>query len=166
MTVAALMEKSGETNIEALIPPRRLVDFLWWTEQNLKTEKGQPYEFEDRAYLKDIYDCQAPRMVIKKSAQMGVSAYAINRALWLCDNQIRTVIFTMPTAGDVSNFSQTRINPSLRKSNLKSIMNVDNVGIKQIGDSFIYRRDARAKARHIYSNPTEIRDKRFICRNR
>lgn len=124
------------------MPPRALVDFLWWTRENLTNEKGAIYEFRQRAYLKDIYDCRAQRMVIKKAAQMGISAFAINKALWLADNQVVTVIFTMPTAGDVSNFSQTRINPSVYKSTLKSKLSVDNVGIKQIGDSFIYLRGA------------------------
>jgi len=115
---------------------------LFWTQLNLKNEKGQIYEFKNRAYLKDIYNCPAQTMRIKKAAQMGISAYAVNKALWLCDTQTRTVIFTMPTGRDVSDFSQTRVNPSLRKSNLLHKTNIDNVGIKQIGDSFIYLRGA------------------------
>ena len=136
------LQKNGEMLTDVPIPPRSLVDFLWWAETNLRNEKGNKYEFNERAYLKGIYDCTSQKMVIKKSAQVGISSFAISKAFWLCDNQPVTVIFTMPTAGDVSNFSQTRINPSLRNSTLSHQMNVDNVGVKQIGNSFIYMRGA------------------------
>ena len=122
-------------------PKRELVDLLYYTQTRLFTEKGKKYEFKDRKYLKEIYDCNAQVIVHKKAAQVGITMYALNRAVWLCQGKV-TVIFTMPTAGAVSEFSQGRINPSLRKSQIQGKLEIDNVGIKQIGDSFLYLRGA------------------------
>lgn len=107
------------------------------------TEKNETFEFGSRAYLKEIYDsCFTKRMVVKKAGQIGVSTFAIAKALWLADNHIASVIMTMPTQSDVSVFSQTRVNPMIRRSRLQNNVHVDNVGVKQVGDSFIYLRGA------------------------
>lgn len=124
------------------MPTKGQVDLLWWTKKYMKTEKGRPYEFDGRAYLTDIYDCWTSSMVIKKAAQVGITAFAMNKALWLAINHTVTIIFTMPTGGDVSNFSQTRMNPSIRNSGLESPMSIDNVGVKQIASSYLYLRGA------------------------
>ncbi len=132
----------GEILTDTPVPTRAQVDLLWWTEQNMRTEKGKPYEFSDRAYLKEIYDCWTDRLVIKKAAQIGITSFAINKALWLAASHAVTIIFTMPTATDVRTFSQARMNPSLQHSRLQIPMSIDNVGIKQIGQSFLYLRGA------------------------
>ena len=68
---------------------------------------------------------------------MGISNYAIDRALWMASNNAINVIYTMPTASDVNDFSQTRFNPIIRGSSIKNV-DVDNVKVKKIGESFIY----------------------------
>ncbi len=108
----------------------------------MKTEKGRPYEFSQRVYLNDIYDCWTDNMVIKKAAQVGITSFAMNKALWMAINHSVTIIFTMPTAADVSTFSQTRMNPSIQTSGLQTPMKIDNVGVKQIGGSTLYLRGA------------------------
>ena len=92
---------------------REDVDLLYFTQKHLCTEKGRVYEFADRGYLKDIYDCNARHIVVKKAAQMGITMYALNRAIWLCARNKVAVIFTMPTATAVSDLSQGRMNPSV-----------------------------------------------------
>ncbi len=110
----------------------------------MKNEKGSELEFHDRKYLLDLYKAtwSYPKMVIKKSAQVGVTTFALTKAFWLCDNYQTSVIFTMPTHGDVSIFSQTRINPMLKSAQTDNDIGIDNVSVKQIGNSFIYLRGA------------------------
>ena len=61
-------------------------------------------------------------MIIKKSAQCGVSSYALNKCLYLADTRNVAIIYIMPTAGDVSIFSQNRFNPIARRSKIKKKM--------------------------------------------
>lgn len=123
------------------IPEREQVDFLYFAQQNLRTEKGAKLDFEENfKYLKDIYDSRVKKIVIKKASQMGISTFAINKILWLTSNFIITCIYTMPSGGDVSEFSQTRFNSAIKYSDIKIPINIDNVGVKQIGNSFVYFR--------------------------
>lgn len=134
-------EKNKKIDIPAnLIPTHSQVDLLWWTKNTLTTEKGTPLDFINRKYLIDIYDCWHKEIVIKKSAQMGLSNFAIDKALWLATNYDINAIYTMPTSGEVSEFSQTRVNPIILKSKIAVLKDVDNVKVKQIGNSFIYFR--------------------------
>lgn len=124
------------------VPSRDKVDLLWWTSQFLKDEKGRKYEFSQRPYLKEIYDCWAKHQVLKKAAQLGLTTFAVNKALWLSNAYNVTTIFTMPTGKDINEFSKTRFNPALRNSNISQKLEIDNAGVKQIGNSFIYFRGA------------------------
>jgi len=128
--------------LDVYIPPRSAVDFQWYAANNLATEKGQPLDFEGRPYLGEIYDCVSKTIVLKKSAQVGMSGYAVNRTLWLAEHRAMTAIYILPTDGDVREFSQARFNPISEKSRIAADMEVDNVSIKRIGNSFIYFRGA------------------------
>lgn len=124
------------------MPPRSAVDFQWYAANNLTTEKGQPLEFEERPYLKGIYDCLSKEKVFKKAAQVGMSGFEVNQAIWRASHRPMTVIYILPTDGDVREFSQARFNPITQKSNIIADMEVDNVSIKRIGHSFVYFRGA------------------------
>jgi len=80
--------------------------------------------------------------VVQKSAQTGLTTFGINRALWFGDTHQVAVIYTFPTAGDVSEFSKARVTPIIRASPhlMGRIADVDSVELKQIGQSFIYFR--------------------------
>ena len=88
-------------------------------------------------------------MVIEKASQMGISTYALARAIWACDTRGMTVIYFFPTDSDVRDFSQDRFNRLLRESPaLSKLMGkipgrartVDNVGLKQFGNGTLYFR--------------------------
>lgn len=117
---------------------REQVDFLYWAEKWIITEKKQKLEFKKHNFLKDLYNCWADTIVIKKSAQVGATTFSILKALWLSIFNKISVIYTMPKKSDISDFSQGRINPIIKYSGINA--NVDNVGLKQIGDSFLYLR--------------------------
>jgi len=84
--------------------------FLAWVADNVFTPKGDRLDFKDHRYLIDIYEDTSKRIIIKKAAQIGITTYAICKALWFADTKDVSVIYTFPTATDVSDFSRARIN--------------------------------------------------------
>lgn len=139
----------------SMIPSRDAVDFQWYAKNNLTTEKGQPLDFDGRPYLKEIYDCVSKEIVHKKAAQVGMSGFAVNRCIWLTSHRPMTAIYILPTDGDVREFSQARFNPITEKSRIAADMEVDNVSIKRIGNSFIYFRGAWSE-REALSIPSDM----------
>ena len=113
-----------------------------WAVENCLTPKGDPLDFKDHPYLIDIYEDTSEEIVIQKSAQTGLSTFAINRAFWFGDTHNISVIYTFPTVGDATEFSKTRVKPIVRASPhlMSKIADVDSVELKQIGESFIYFR--------------------------
>lgn len=82
----------------------------------------------------------AEEIVLKKASQMGITAWAMNKVIWLSVNFVIVAIYTMPTGADVSDLSQGRFNPVLQYSDLDIARDVDNIGMKKIGMSFLYFR--------------------------
>lgn len=137
------------------IPRREQVDCRYWVEKYLRNEKNQPFNFQEFPFLVDIYDDMSREIVIKKAAQVGITAWAVNRVIWIAANFSITCIFTLPTGNDVSDFSQGRFNPVIRYSKINIPKEVDNVGMKKIGTSFIYLRGTWAE-REAISIPSDI----------
>lgn len=76
---------------------------------------------------------------------MGASIYALLRALWGCLYQYPLgVIYFFPTDTDVQDFSRGRVTPLLNQN--PSIRNddVQNVGLKRIGPSWLYFRGMKS----------------------
>jgi hypothetical protein len=116
---------------------------------------GQPFRFEGHTYLRDIYQDEAPLMVIRKAAQMGASEYAISRALHFAVAKTKangsgcTVVYFFPSDHDVGEFSRDRFAPAVAESAyLTSIVrDTDTAGLKQIGEGSIYFRGTRSRTR-------------------
>lgn len=121
-------------------------ELLWWTDSNVKTPKGEKMDWENHPYLIDIYEDKAVNMVLKKAAQIGITTFGMIKALWFADTHDTSIIYTFPTAGDVSDFSRARINPMIQASphlsRAISGNSIDSVQLKQFGNSFIYFRGA------------------------
>ena len=116
--------------------------FLDWAVDHIVTPKGEKLDFYDHKYLVDIYNDTAQEMVVKKAAQIGVSTYAINKSLWFGDTHDVSIIYTMPTASDVADFSKARITPVIQSSPHLSRNVKGGIELKQIGNSFVYFRGA------------------------
>ena len=101
-------------------------------------------DWEDHQYLLDIYEDVSQTIVIKKGAQIGVTTYAMIKDAWFADTHNVSTIYTMPTDTDVSNFSRARMTPMIDNSPYlsKAITDINNVGLKQIGNSFMYFKGA------------------------
>ena len=122
------------------MPTKQQIDFRSFAEKYLRTEKNEIVDFSLFPFLKEIYDCRKKIIVIKKASQMGVSTMAINKVIWLAVNFVIAAIYTMPTGKDVSYFAQTRFDPVIENSDLNVPLEIDNVGVKKIGSSFLFFR--------------------------
>jgi len=76
--------------------------FLDWSVDHVVTPKGEKLDFYDHRYLVDIYNDTSKDIRVKKAAQIGISTYAINKSMWFADTKDVSIIYTMPTASDVS----------------------------------------------------------------
>jgi len=69
--------------------------------------------------LQDLYQDDHPFIVIQKAAQVGISEYLINTALWAADTGRGgrgNALYVMPTQGHVDDFSQARFDKAIAES--------------------------------------------------
>lgn len=82
---------------------------LWWAMAlQLKNEKGDPMEWEDRAFLVDILCDLHPRQVIVKCTQVGLSTIMIFKTHFMAQVYGYGVIYTMPTFKLLVEFTKTK----------------------------------------------------------
>lgn len=77
------------------------------------------------------------------------SEFAISFALWAIDTHLMTGIYIFPTDGDVEDFSNTRVKSIIEGCEHLSSQctNINNVHLRQIGESLLYFRGMAAKNR-------------------
>lgn len=135
-----------------------------------RLDPATKFDLTRHQYLTGIYECQSPEIVIMKASQLGLSEYAVSRAIYSAEELKANVLYLMPTIADVSDFSQMRLDPAIKASpHLTEIMidasqngrgGVDKVTMKQIHDSFIVFRGAKVdrdgKARQLKSLPVDV----------
>ncbi len=98
---------------------------------------GRRFSFERHEYLRGIYECDHPNIVLEKAAQMGGSVFGIIDALWAIDTgRVKKVIYFFPTAADVEDFSHDRVRPMILDCPRLSsrVKGIDNAGYKQFLD--------------------------------
>jgi len=125
---------------------------------NIKNEKGGGINLASHYPLKEIYLDESPVIVIKKSAQIGITLMNLLKMFYRCVKEgAITFIYTLPTSGDVSKFSQARFNPLIQKSLIQNLypVEIDNVELKKIRDSFIYFRGTFAE-REAINVPADV----------
>lgn len=125
------------------------------------TARGEPLDFEQHKYLVDIYKDQFPNIVFQKAAQMGLSERLISEAVWVCDRLKKNVLFVFPSANQLNDFVQARLEPVFNQSdylsritgaltveerkekNVENKKKIQKVGLKQIGSGFLYLRGSQ-----------------------
>lgn len=122
--------------------PEKISILRWIRDSKIKNENGDPIEFDDHAFMVDLYADRSPIQVIRKASQIGASTMEILRsfhaARFLGINQI----YTLPTVDDVGEFVKSKVNRIVRAN--PSIMegvsgkDVDSVEQKQIGKAFLF----------------------------
>ena len=103
--------------------------------------KGKKFSFDMHEYQKAILDDTHPMIGVRKCVQVGVSEVLIRKLLgFLSMHQGTQAIYTFPTGEEVSKFVKTRVDPAIKDcSRIKELgFNIDNVKVKQIGQSFAH----------------------------
>src|SRR3990167_1841682 len=113
----------------------------WVLEHNLVNENGSPFEFKDHSFMIDPYLDNTPKQVIIKCAQIGWSTLAIFRSFHLARFAGANIIHTFPSRNMSKDFVVPKVNPLIQKNKaLSEMVFEDSLGLKKIGDRFIYYR--------------------------
>lgn len=96
-------------------------------------------------------------MVICKAGQVGVSEYLISWLLWSADVRKATGLYVFPTDTAVSDFAAARLGAAIEREVSPHLADLvvpamgsgrrgaDRVGLKRVGDRFVYFRGARVR---------------------
>src|SRR3990167_8653482 len=121
--------------------------YAWTILNEIRNEKGILLEFNNHAFLKDIYDDWTPVQVVRKASQIGFSVTKILKSLWGGKYKNYNQIYTLPTLSDVGQFVPSKINALISQNPILQnwTQDKDTILQKKIGNSFIYYRGTFAK---------------------
>lgn len=107
---------------------------------NIKNDQGQPLDFKDHSYLKQIYCDFTPKQAIAKAAQIGFSTTANIKALWLAKNKGMDIIYSLPSASDIKDFVSGKTNRLIDHNPIFQQWTADKDSIEQkrVGNNVIY----------------------------
>jgi hypothetical protein len=107
-------------------------------------ENGQPIEFTQHKFLAKPYMDNTPRQVVRKAGQVGWSTLAILRAFHLANYYKANIIYTLPSKSIVKDFVTPKVDPLVENNPVLKAMvgDVDSMGLKKIGDRFVYFRSS------------------------
>jgi len=111
---------------------------------DLVNENGIPITFKRHKFLLAPYMEESKRLVVKKASQIGFSTLAIIKSFHLAKYKKANVIYTLPSKSIVRDFVSPKIVPLVDSNSvLKQMMGeTDNLGLKSVGDRFIYFRSS------------------------
>lgn len=124
-----------------------------WAE-SYRVMKNGLWTFDDFPWTREMHDCDDEIIVGQKGAQLGFTEYCLNRCFYSIDILNRSVLYVLPTDGAASNFSTSRFDPALEKSDhlRQMFSNVKNIGHKRAGDCSLFVRGSRSKT-NLKSDP-------------
>lgn len=106
--------------------------------------------------LLEIYTSTADRLVVMKGAQMGLSEWAINLALWTADTRYAgrgNALYVLPGGQRAGDFVHARVDLAIASSSYLltriraiALKDPDRVGLKRIGRGYVYFRTSGAQA--------------------
>lgn len=116
-----------------------------WAIRRIRLD-GRPFSFAGHEFLRPIYDDTSPHIVLVKGAQVGGTTWAIYKNLHSCVMGLNCMYF-FPTRTDVLDFSRSRVTPLLLQNPFlaKAMRDTDTVGLKKIGDSYLYLRGMQSE---------------------
>lgn len=112
--------------------------------QTLRQINNNPFCLNKYPYLHQIYKDPSREIAIRKSAQVGISEYAINWTLFHLDlfsllNKKANALYFFPSAQAAYDFSRTRFSKALQSSEyLAGIIQEDSHTIKRIRNNYLY----------------------------
>lgn len=153
----SLHDKIRERLYAAFMSLENKIPFSEWAYENIILEKGQKFSFKGHEYLRELYTQHHQYEVFLKAAQTGISTRVLAKTLWAGDQQPLSALYYFPTEGDVEDFSNHRAKSMIADSPYlaNKVQGINNVGLKQIGMSWIYFRGLFTTKR-VKSVPADI----------
>ncbi len=110
---------------------------LWAS--TLVNEVGEPIEFDDHKFLKDIYNDFSPLMVVLKPPQVGMTTAQILKCLYIAYHQKKQIVYTLPTEDSTYEMVSGTFNRLIAQNPplQKWVQNSDTMSHKAVGDSMI-----------------------------
>lgn len=127
------LEQAQQWNVPAFIYYNHIVN-----------ENAVPISFKRHKFLIDPYLDNSKELVVKKCSQIGFSTLAIIRAFHLAKYKGANVIYTLPSKSIVKDFVNPKVNPLIESNPVIKGMvgHADSIGLKSIGDRFVYFRSS------------------------
>lgn len=138
------------------------INILAWVFNNdIKTEQGKPFNFENFSFMIDPWLDWTPNQGVRKASQCGWSVmtnlklfYAAKHGIPGTDIKSANVIYTMPTDNDIKSFVPSKTNALI--ANNPKIMeymkdengnkrDVDSIERKKIGNNFVYFKGTKSQ---------------------
>lgn len=119
------------------------VNILAWIKKYaIKTETGEPLNFDNYRFLIDIYADNSPFICSMKAAQIGFTTYEILKSAFEAKNNNTDIIYVLPTADDVKQFSGGKTNRIIGNNPILQqwTSDKDSVEQKKFGNATIYYR--------------------------
>lgn len=98
--------------------PQPLPILSWIKNNKLKTSKNSEIEFTDHAFLLDYIRDPAKRIVLRKCTQIGATFSTLIKLLYLTDKENLSIVYTLPTSGDVKDLVVSKFDPIIESSAL------------------------------------------------
>lgn len=111
-------------------------------ENEIKTETGVAVDFKEHPFLFDIYADRSAFICSPKAAQIGFTTYEILKSAHEAKNEGIDIIYVLPTADDVKQFSGGKTNRIIDNNPVLQewTKDKDSVEQKRWGNSTIYYR--------------------------
>ncbi len=111
-------------------------------EEHIKTETGAVLDFRKYRFMFDIYADRSAFICAMKAAQIGFTTYEILKSLHEAKTENTDIIYVLPTADDVNQFSGAKTNRILMHNpELQSwTRDKDSIEQKRVGNATIYYR--------------------------
>lgn len=110
----------------------------WIAANEIRNEKGEILDYSKHLFLADILEDWSQEIVIKKAAQIGGSLTFNLKVLFAIKYFKINVIYTFPTASDVSEFVVSKTNKLLLANPIFKGLATDNVERKEIDGRFLF----------------------------
>lgn len=130
---------------------KSIVDCYTWATKCRIMGSPWPGPYSDKYFpwTRTWHNCDDPKVVIKKAAQVGATEYALDRVFYTIDIRRIDCLYLLPSqTPDASNFSAGRFDPALEMSPYLSSLfsDVMNVGHKRAGSTNLYIRGTRSRS--------------------
>lgn len=129
-----------KTNNELLDKLSEESIYVFLKHHHITNDSGEPLDFKDHPYLKDIYTDFTPRQAILKAAQIGMSTTINIKALWLAKNKHLDIIYSLPSSADIKDFVSGKTNRLISHNQIfqEWCEDKDSIEQKRVGQSVIY----------------------------